>query len=278
VFGYSLPLMSSDLLVQIPTSLSIILLEHFHATAAVAELRAVQPVARLNHVVLQSFALLYIPLAARMFARNDREGLNDLYWRTAIWISVLTFPVFVVTFCLAGPVTTLLFGSTYAASASLLAVLAAGWYFNAALGFNAHTLRVHGRVRVIVAIDLTAAALGLAATLPLIARFGAMGAAIGSTLTLVLHNLLNHAGLLALKTGVHLLDRRFLKTYLTIVAVSGAVLVVQRVVAPPLPVGLAIAGLASALLVRLCRDTLRADQTFPRLLRIPLLRHLLAGH
>src|SRR5690606_6629489 len=111
---------------------------------------AVVPVARLNQVVLQSFTFLYTPLAARMYAKEDTENINDLYWRTAIWILIFSFPVFAVTFSLAQPVTIFLFGERYADSGIILAILSLGYYFNAALGFNNHTLRVYGVIRYIV--------------------------------------------------------------------------------------------------------------------------------
>jgi O-antigen/teichoic acid export membrane protein len=43
----------------------------------------------------------------------------------------------------------------------------------------------------------------------LIPRYGALGAAVGTAATLVIYNLLNHAGLL-LGTGINLFERRYL--------------------------------------------------------------------
>ena len=101
--------------------------------------------------------LPFTPLAARMFARHDREGINQLYWQTAIWIAVLSFPLFALTFSLADPLTVTLFGERYEGSAVYLSLLALGYYFNAALGFNGLTLKVYGRLRYIVTINILAA-------------------------------------------------------------------------------------------------------------------------
>ena len=92
----------------------VILLGYFGGADDVADFRVIWPAAHLNQVVMASFALLFTPVAARMFARNDREGINNLYWQTAIWIAVLTFPIFALTFSLAAPVTETLYGSRYA--------------------------------------------------------------------------------------------------------------------------------------------------------------------
>ena len=275
VLGYSLPLLSSELVLILRGSFTVILLEYLQSTSAVAEYRAVLPFAKLNLVVLQSFTLLFIPVASRMFARNEREGINGLYWQTALWTSIFSFPLFAATFSLARPVTVLLFGPEYAASATILALLALGHYLHAAVGFNQYTLRVCGHVRYVVASDLTAAVVGLTLNLLLIPRYGALGAAIGTASTFVVHNLLNHLGLLLCDTGVRLLEWRYLGVYGLIALLSGGLLLFQWLAAPSIALGLAMVALASLFLVRVTRKLVRLDETFPELLRVPLLRRVL---
>src|SRR5690606_26752430 len=103
--------------------LAILLLEYFRSTTAVAEYRAVLPIAGLNLVVFEAFGFLFMPLAARLYARRDGKAIDDLYWRTSMLISVLTFPVLAVSCALAGPITVFLFGADYAGAAPLLAIL-----------------------------------------------------------------------------------------------------------------------------------------------------------
>jgi O-antigen/teichoic acid export membrane protein len=156
IFSFSAPLLTSNFVYMIRTQLVIILLEYFRSTLDVAAYRAVQPVADLNTTVIQSFSLLFMPTMARMFARKDQEGIGDLYWQSAVWITVISFPIFLLTFSLAQPLTLLLFGERYAESGWIMAVLAFGYYFNAALGYNADTLRIYGRLRYTVMIDFVA--------------------------------------------------------------------------------------------------------------------------
>ena len=276
VLGYSLPLLSSVLITLIAGSLAVVILEHFHGTSEVAAFRAVLPVARLNVVVSESFALLFIPLASRMFARNDREGLNGLYWQTATWISVLTFPVFAVTFCLEKPLTLLLFGASYASSSSLLGILAAGFYINSALGFNAFTMRVQGRVGLTVAINLATAVIGVGGTTLLIVYFGATGAALGVAATVVLHALLNHVGLQIVDVGIRLFDPRFLRIYAIIAVMAAALLGVQELFDPPIAASVVLAALAAVAIVRLTRAELDPAATFPEIMRLPFARRLLS--
>ena len=109
----------------------------------------------------------------------------------------------------------------------------------------------------------------------LIPRYGALGAAIGTSGTLILHNILKQAGLL-LGTGVRLFQRGDLTVYVTIALAAGVLLALQIIVSPPVYVGFAFAALASLLVVALSRSSLRAAETFPELMRFRIVR-LIAG-
>jgi O-antigen/teichoic acid export membrane protein len=273
VFAFNIPLLSSEIVFLLKGSLVVFLLQYFTGSIAVAEFRAVLPVARLNQVVMESFRFLYTPWAARLFARDDRSGINDLYWLTVVWILVLSLPVFVASFALAGPLTVLLFGEQYADSGAVMAILSLGYYFNAALGFNALTLKVFGKVRQIVLNDLAAGAVALVLSLILVPRFGALGGAIVTGGTLIVHNILNQITLMQIP-GIKTFPIRYLKLCGLIMLCAVGLLVVQISVSPPIYVGMAIAGLGSLLILRLSRGVLEVEAMFPDLLRAPLMRRI----
>jgi len=216
-----------------------------------------------------------MPMMARMFVRNDQAGIDDLYWQSAVWITVISFPIFLVTFSLAQPLTLLLFGERYAQSGLIMAVLAFGYYFNAVLGFNADTLRVYGRLRYTVAIDFLAMLACLGLSLVLIPRYGALGAAIGTCGTLVLYNILNHLGL-KFATQIDLFQWRYLRVYLSIALGTLGLMAFQIIVAPPIYVGLVLDGLICLIVLVMNRNVLNIEHTFPELLRFRLVRLLFA--
>jgi O-antigen/teichoic acid export membrane protein len=273
VFSFSTPLMTTNLVYMLRNQLVIILLAHFHSTVDVAAYRAVQPVADLNTTVIESFGLLFMPAMARLFARKDQQGINNLYWQNAVWITIISFPVFLMTFSLAKPLTLLLFGERYAQSSVIMALLGFGYYFNAALGFNADTLRVYGKLRYTVAIDVLAMVVSLGLNLLLIPRMGALGAAIGTCSTLVLYNILNHAGL-KFATQINLFQWRYAKVYISIILGTVLLTVLQNWLSLPIYVGLFLAGLISLSVLLINRDVLNIQQTFPELLRIQFIRFL----
>jgi O-antigen/teichoic acid export membrane protein len=270
VMAFTIPLLSSELVYSVMNLTDVFLLERYAGTEQVAALRAVQPAARLNQLVFMSFTLLFTPLAARMFARGDRASIDTLYWRTALWLTVLSFPIFAVTTSLAGPVTVTLFGDRYASSAILLTLLSVGYYANVAFGFNGLTLKVYGAVRYVVVLNVAAAVCNVGLNVALIPRYGALGAAIGTAATLVLHNVFKQLGLRK-GTGVRLLDRASIGVYLTVAIAVCTLWAVQALVAPPLAVGIALAALASLVVLLVARPHLDLGGIAPELRRVPLI-------
>lgn len=277
VFGFSIPLLTTDLVFLMRESLVVVMLQYFRSTSDIASFRSVLPIAKLNLVVIQSFAFLFMPMAARLFANNDERGIDDLYWQSAIWITVISFPVFLITFALAQPFTVLLFGERYAQSGLIMALLSFGYYFNAALGFNSNTLRVYGKVRYIIVIDFLAVAVSLGLSLILIPRYGAIGAAIGTCGTLVAHNIFNHIGL-KFATNINLFQWRYLRVYLSIVLGTLGLMLFQQLIFPPIYILLVLAGLVSLMVLLISRNVLNIEQTFPELLRFQLVRILFTNN
>jgi O-antigen/teichoic acid export membrane protein len=274
IFGFSIPLLSNDFVYMLRSYLPVMLLEYFNSSIGVAAFRAVVPVARLNMLVYQSFTFLYMPLASRMFARNERKGINDLYWQSAVWIAIISFPVFAVSCSLATPLTVLLFGGRYADSGIILALLSLGNYVNAAFGFNTFTLRVYGKVRYIVGQDLLSVIVGIGSSLWLIPHYGALGAAVSTSLTMIAQNFFCQIGL-RFGTDVKPFDWAYLKTYVSIGLGGLGLFLVQWLLAPPVYVSFPLAMIVSLLVFILNRNELNVEQIFPELLRFPLMKQIL---
>lgn len=275
IFGFAFPLLSTELVYISMITGSVVLLGHFAGAIEVADYRAVYPAARLNQLVSFTFILLFVPLATRMFARGDRDGMRDAYWQTAVWLAVLSFPIFVVTGPLAEPTTVALFGERYRESSIVLALLSIGFYFNVALGYNAMTLQTYGKIRYVVTVNVIAGVLNVVLSLALIPSYGALGVAVANAVTLICQNTLNQIGL-ARGVGLPLFDRRYVRTYLIILGVTVAVGVIQLAVSPPLVISVALAVGASFLVLAANRRVLEIGSTFPELLRVPLLRRVFA--
>ena len=276
ILVYTVPLLTTDLVFLLMNTTDAVLLGALHGVDEVAAWRVVQPLGGLNQLVLSSFTLLFVPAAARLFARGAGDEMRDLYWQTAIWMAVSTFPIFIVTFALAEPVTVLLYEPRYAASAIFLSLLALGRYVDVVLGFNGLTLRVFGNMRAVVAVNLFAAVVNLGLNLLLIPRFGALGAAVATASTLILYNIAKQVAL-ARAARLPAFEPRYLRVYVVIILSAVGCFAFQSIVRPPLPVGLAVAAVLSLVVLLVSREQLRMAQTFPELMRLPFARLIVGG-
>ncbi|MEX1026674.1 MAG: oligosaccharide flippase family protein [Candidatus Paceibacterota bacterium] len=264
LLGFGVPLLSSEVVFGLRTSLVVLLLEFFHGTTGVAAFRAILPVARLNQVVFDSFRVLYVPAASRLFARGEHAAISQLYWRSSAWIAMLTMPVFLISFSLAGPTVVLLFGESYASSGPVLSIVALGLYLNAAFGFNTLTLHVFDRVRTILRIDLACGVLALALNLVAVPAYGALGGGAVTFLVLAFQNIafqvaLGRAGQLARIPG------EIARIHGAIFTLAIALLIFQIKFTPPAAVGLALAALGTAVIWIIYMKTLQIRQLFPEL-------------
>jgi O-antigen/teichoic acid export membrane protein len=275
VFGFGIPLITTQLVFLSTNTISVILLERMRGATEVASLRAVLPLADMNQLVIFTFTMLFLPLAARLYFRGDHAAMSEAYWESAIWLTVLTFPIFALTGPLAHSVTVFLFGARYRDSAIVLAVIAVGFYMNAALGFNALTLQTYGRLRFVALVNIGCVILSLVLTIALIPRYGALGVAIATCVTIVIQNVVNQWGMRH-EIGIPMFPRRYRGVYASVVIATLCLTAVQLALDPNIVVAAAAAAVASAAVLWLNRKHLRVTDTFPELARIPVVRSLLA--
>jgi O-antigen/teichoic acid export membrane protein len=273
---FTVPLLSHDLLhVMVSAGLALLLGVMAGATE-VASLRAVLPVSLSMTYVLSAFGILFVPMAARLVARGAHEELNRLYWQTAAWTAIISFPIFGLACAFADPLTVFLFGERYADSGDVLAVLVLGHFLTAATGPNDVLLSAHGEVRFLVWTNAAGAAACLGLGVALIATAGALGAAITTATVFVVLNVLRQIGLARL-TAVRAVDRAYAGIYCVLAAAAGSLLVISAVTNPPLSAAVALdLALAGGVLVYAGRR-LALVETFPELARVPLLHRLAAA-
>ncbi len=273
IFAFSLPLLTTDLVQVVMHSSNTLMLGYFYSAEEVALYRVIIPLAHVNTIVFASFGLLYTPMAARLFARNDYSGISKNYWQTAVWLAVLSFPVFALTFISAKPLTLLLYGDRYAESWIYLQIMVGAYYFHVLLGFNSLTLAVLGKVRYVVVINIIALIINLILNYIFITRYGALGAAIGTCASMVCHNLLNQLGLFY--AGVEVFDRQYLSLYLEIFVTIFMLFIIQFYISDSIYVLIPLIIVASLVIVRRSAYQLNIEDTFPELMKVPVISLLL---
>jgi O-antigen/teichoic acid export membrane protein len=207
-------------------------------------------------------------------ARGDRVGLERHYWRTAMWVSALSFPLFALSFTAAGPLTVLLFGERYAAAAPILSLIAMSQFVEAAAGFNAETLRVNGKIHWLLASNLVGVVVLVGVSALLIPSMGALGAGIATATGQLCYIALRQAAV-RFVVGVKSVDPDHGGFYLTMMAICAVFIVIRIVtptnvwiILPAITIGVLVVFLAA-------RRSLSVSETFPELGRFSLLRKVL---
>jgi O-antigen/teichoic acid export membrane protein len=276
IFSFSVPLMASNIVGMMGTSIPVLLLGYFHPMSTVAYYRVVLPVATLSNMVLDNFMSLYLPTASRLFAKEDIAGVNQLFWQTSLWMTVLAFPVFLTTTCFARPLTIFLYSARYAPSASILAILACGYFFNVTLAFNAVTLKVLGKIRLMVILNIMTTAVIVLFNLALIPHYGAIGAAAGTAAGVITQNLIRQVGLWLGSGGVSFFERQYASFFLVLGSSALGLYLIHLLTPNNIYLAAALALSASALVLWLVKKHLKITDTFPEVLRLPLVGRLFA--
>ncbi|MGE0160268.1 MAG: flippase [Gemmatimonadales bacterium] len=274
VLTYTTPVMAADWCAVFMATAGPLLLGYFSDMSTVALYQVVMPVAALNQLVSQAFAMLFEPSASRLVARGDRVGLERHYWRTAMWVSVLSFPLFALSFTAAVPLTVLLFGERYAAAAPILSLVALSQFVQAAAGFNDATLRVSGKLGWLIAANITGVVVLVGVSVALIPSMGALGAGIGTAAGQLCYTVIKQL-FARIAVGVESLDHEHRGFYVAMAAVFCVFLVV-RIAFPRNLWIITPVVLGGALLVFLtARRSLSVGETFPELGRLPVLGKIL---
>jgi O-antigen/teichoic acid export membrane protein len=223
-----------------------------------------------------NFMPLYLPSASRLFAKGDTTGINHLFWETSLWMSALAFPIFLATACFARPLTIFLYGERYAPSAPILAILSLGYFFNVVFAFNGVTLKVLGKIRLMVILNVVTPIIIVVFNLLLIPRYGAIGAAIATSAGFITQNLLRQLSLWFAGGGISFFEKRYVSFFLVLGSSTVGLYLIQLFTPNNIYVALTLALAVSTFVLWLVKKHLKIADTFPEILRLPLVGRLLA--
>jgi len=275
IFGFSAPLMASNVIGMLGISIPVLLLGYFHPMSTVAYYRVVLPAAVLCSMIPSNFIPLYLPSASRLFAKGDMVGINHLFWETSLWMSVLAFPIFLTTACFARPLTIFLYGARYAPSSSILAILSLGYFINSIFACNSHTLKVLGKIRLMVILNIVTPIIIVVFNLLLIPRYGAVGAAVATSAGLIMQNVLRQLSLWLAGGGISFFEKRFASFFLVLGSSAIGLYLIQLFTPKNIYVALTLAFTVSTFVLWLVKKHLKIADTFPEIHRIPVVGRLL---
>ena len=138
---------------------------------------------------LVSVNAIFSPIIADLYNKGHINQLSNLFKTTTKWIFELTLPVFLV-FVLFSRHIMGLFGEEFVVGWAVLVILGGAQLLNASVGSVGYTLTMTGRQKMELVNNLVLCGLNIFLNIILIRKFGILGAAIATGLSLGLINLL----------------------------------------------------------------------------------------
>ena len=158
----------------------------YRPAAEVGLYQAAAQVAGLFALVLTAFNAILGPMIAESAAGGDARGMSMTFKAATKWGVYLSVPAALVVLFSGRDVLVTLFGLRYADASSTLTILLVGQFVNLATGAVGITLMLTGHQRRWLAITFLGAVVNAVVNVMLIPRMGADGAAIATTVTLIL--------------------------------------------------------------------------------------------
>lgn len=139
------------------------------------------PLFVINQLIPSSVADLYV--------RNKKDKLQLLMYAGVIAAGIPSITALIISLVYGDILLEVVFGEQFMAAASCLSVMVLGHVMNAWSGSPGILLMMAGHERQILIFSLSSALFGITASVLLIPDYGAVGAAAGTAVTVVIHNM-----------------------------------------------------------------------------------------
>lgn len=199
---FSLPLLILGFTTLILTHTDTIVLGIFFPSNIVGIYNTAVPLAKFIPIFLAASTWLYLPITSKLWVQNKKEDMKKIYSTLTKWIVSITLPLFLILFLFPSVVLRVLFGNEYVLAATSLSILSIGFFFHILMGPNDAGLIAIGENKKVALLRGFAAVLNLFLNFLLIPYLGMTGAAIASTSSWILSNILISIKLYR-KTKIH---------------------------------------------------------------------------
>jgi O-antigen/teichoic acid export membrane protein len=140
---------------------------------------------------LNALLTSYTPVFSGLHAKGLINEIKNNYLILTKWITILTFPLFIIFFLFPDLTIRVLIGSNYLPSINVLRILSLAQIINNFVGPCTVSLIVFGKTRFKMYTTISAALLNIVLNLLLIPSYSYIGAAIASSATIIFINIIN---------------------------------------------------------------------------------------
>ncbi len=184
---YSIPVHLGWILNTVRGTLEILVLGFFGLVSGVGIFAVAQRLGSLGTLFFLSIGNISTPIIAEFYKRGELNQLKNLYQTTTKWVLMFNIPVF-LTFVFFSKQLLSIFGDDFSYGSAALIVLAIGNLFYTGTGIGANILDMTNHTKFNIVNSVFMVIVTIFSNLLLIPRWGVMGAAVASSFSTVIVN------------------------------------------------------------------------------------------
>lgn len=188
LFFYSLPLVLANFMNVLISRSNIMISGYYLDSETVGILSAALVLAPFVSISLLSFSKILAPIISELWEKGDRIGLMIQFKTVAKWVFTISLPVMCLYFLFA-PGLLRIFGEAFTRGATPLRILAIGQIVNAVVGPIGFILTMTGRQKLNLINSICLAGSNVALNILLAPRYGMIGVALATSMSLLGINL-----------------------------------------------------------------------------------------
>ena len=237
IISFSYPLLIAAVLLLIMSWTDVLFLGYFDTSANVGIYSAALNTCILLTFVLESFGFIFMPLISELHSQSKKEEIRKIYKSSTRWMFSIVFPIFLLFIFFPDKILNILFGENFISGSQSLMVLAFGSLIVVSVGVTGRTITAIGKTKINFYLTSMGATLNIILNLILIPIYGIVGAAVATTSSLVLWNLLSLI-YLHRKMKIQPYDKNYLKPFFSSLISMGIIYFVLKNL--PKPISLSI--------------------------------------
>ena len=188
LFSISLPLFLAGFTFLFMQYTDKILLGIYMSVTDVGIYAAALSIASLMLVIYNAFSFNFRPVLAEYFALNDFNSMRQIYKTVTKWIFLITFPLLIYIVFFSKDILVLIYGNSFTSGYLVLAILAIGISLNGLTGLSGETLISMRLSKLNLFSEIVGSSSNVILNLMLIPFLGILGAALGTSLSLLFRN------------------------------------------------------------------------------------------
>lgn len=191
-----------------------ILIGIYMTTSDVGIYSAIYIIASLALYIMVSFQYIFLPTVAEFYGKKDFMGIKKILCSISKWVFLLTLPIILYIAFFSKNTIFLFYGSAYTTGSIALIILLFGIAMNGLTGMTGEVLVGIRKTKLNLLTEIFGAITNVGLNILLIPKFGILGAAIGTSISISVRNLAS-LGFVYKVLKIHPYDKSFFKIILS---------------------------------------------------------------